>query len=161
MVDEVVAIVDEADRVIGCATRSHMRRRRLRHRAVYILVFDSRDRLLIHQRVDSKDVYPGYWDVAFGGVVGADEEYHAAAVRELAEEAGIDAALQALSPIRFEDATNRIFGLAYRCRWDGEPRLQESEVQGAEWVTLEDVSARAKKEPFCPDGLAVLMQLEN
>ncbi len=46
-------------------------------------------RLLVHRRADDKDVYPGWWDLAAGGVVGAGEAYGAAARRELAEELGV------------------------------------------------------------------------
>ena len=50
----------------------------------------------MHRRAEWKDVYPGYWDVCFGGVLGAGEAWDDAAHRELQEEAGIDAPLELL-----------------------------------------------------------------
>ena len=46
-------------------------------------------RLLVHRRADDKDVWPGRWDLAVGGVVAAGEDYDTAAVREVAEEIGV------------------------------------------------------------------------
>ena len=59
------------------------------HFAVYIAVQGSDGRLLVHQRSFDKDVRPGAWDIAVGGVVGAGEAYDDAAARELAEEIGV------------------------------------------------------------------------
>jgi isopentenyldiphosphate isomerase len=89
---ERVEVVDEHDHVNEVVLRRRMRAENLRHRAVYILVTDSADRLLIHRRSDAKDVWPGRWDIAAGGVVGVDESYDSAARRELVEELGIDTA---------------------------------------------------------------------
>ena len=45
--DELVDVVDADDNVIGQATRAEMRARRLRHRATYILVFNSQGQLFV------------------------------------------------------------------------------------------------------------------
>ena len=65
---ELVDVVDDARVSIGTAPRREMRARRLPHRAAYVLVFNRRSELLIHLRTLDKDVYPGHWDVAIGGV---------------------------------------------------------------------------------------------
>ncbi|NIR17298.1 MAG: NUDIX domain-containing protein, partial [Desulfobacterales bacterium] len=62
---------------------------RLPHRATYILVFNSGGELYVQKRTQTKDVFPGYYDVAAGGVVLAGESYEEGAVRELLEELGI------------------------------------------------------------------------
>ena len=69
---------------IGAVSRRIMRQQNLIHRASYILVFNRRRRTL-HPKKDprTKDVYPGYWDLAAGGVVLAGESYEESAVREL------------------------------------------------------------------------------
>lgn len=156
--DEIVDIVDEADQVIGVALRSHMRRHRLRHRAVYILVFDRHDRLLIHQRTFTKDIYPGLWDVAFGGVLGAGESYLDGARRELLEEAGLDDPIEELFPITHDDESSSVVGHVYRCRTEKAPRLQDTEVARAEWLDRESCQTRTRVDRFCPDGLLVLQR---
>ena len=87
--DEHVTIVDDENRVVGSVLRREMRSRRLPHRATYILVFNSGGELFVQKRTMTKDVFPGYYDVAAGGVVLAGEGYMEGAVRELAEEMGI------------------------------------------------------------------------
>ena len=69
MPDELVDIVDDDDHVIATVTRREMRAGRLLHRSVGIAVMSSDDRLLIHRRSLDKDVWPGWWDIAAGGVV--------------------------------------------------------------------------------------------
>ena len=88
-VTEMVDVVDDDDRVIATVPRSRMRAEVLQHRAVSIAVFGSDGRLLVHRRADTKDVWPGMWDIAAGGVVAAGESYDEAAARELAEGLGI------------------------------------------------------------------------
>ncbi len=86
---EIVQIVDRDNRITGEAPRAQMRAAGLIHRACYILVFDARERLFIQKRTETKDIYPGYWDVAAGGVVLAGESYEESAARELEEELGV------------------------------------------------------------------------
>jgi isopentenyldiphosphate isomerase len=156
-VSEWVDVVDADDRVVGRTTRAEMRRRNLPHRAVYVLVLSSRDELFVHQRTQSKDVYPGYRDVTIGGVVAAGEDYDTAAVRELAEEIGVhDASLERLGPMIYEDARTRVHGMVYAARHDGPFVLQAEEIVSGEFVPLAIAERMTREERCCPDGAAVL-----
>ena len=97
---QLVEHVDENGDVIEVVTRSEMRAKALRHRSVYIAVLDG-DRLLVHKRADWKDVFPGAWDLAFGGVCDVGEGWLESARRELLEEAGIEAPLVDRGPVSF------------------------------------------------------------
>ena len=88
--EEIVAIVDEKNHVIGAEPRSRMRTYGLPHRATYILVLNRHGELFVQKRTTDKDIYPGYFDVAAGGVVQAGETYDESARRELTEELGED-----------------------------------------------------------------------
>lgn len=158
---EWVDVVDAADHVVGRATRAAMRAGRLRHRATYLLVFNRRGELLVHQRTAHKDVWPSYWDVAVGGVVAAGESYDDGARRELAEEIGWhEVVLEPLFPLQWEDAANQVVGRVYRVCGDAPLQLQASEIARAEWLTPEAVEARlAAGAPFCPDGVLAWRQL--
>src|SRR5947209_15330433 len=85
---EQVEILNERGAVVDVVGRDVMRAENLRHRAVYVAVVDGK-RLLVHQRAAWKDVWPARWDIAFGGVCGVGERWSDAAIRELAEEAGV------------------------------------------------------------------------
>ncbi|OGQ96679.1 MAG: NUDIX hydrolase [Deltaproteobacteria bacterium RIFOXYD12_FULL_57_12] len=155
--NEVVTVVDARDVEIGAVPRQEMRRRRLIHRAAYVLVFNSAGEFFVQQRTRTKDIYPGYYDIAAGGVVLAGESYLEAARRELAEELGIrDIALRELFYFYYEDAANRVWGMAYSCCHDGAMILQPEEVEGGEFLSLARIRSMARTEPFTPDGLVLL-----
>ena len=153
---ELVDVCDAAGRTIGCVTRREMRARRLPHRSTYILVFNRRGDLFVHLRTPTKDVYPSHWDVAVGGVLAAGESFDVGAARELQEELGVTAALEPLFPFHWDDAASVVHGMAYRATHEGPFRLQPEEIVRGEFMPPGDVAARAAREPFCPDGLAVL-----
>ena len=86
---EQIAWVDEQDNLLGALVRSDLRERGLIGRGTYIMLFNSAGELCVHRRTLSKAIYPGYWDVAAGGMVQADESYAESAARELEEELGV------------------------------------------------------------------------
>jgi isopentenyldiphosphate isomerase len=154
---ELIDVVDADDRVVKQATRGEIRRQNLRHRAAYILVFNAKGQLFVHQRTQTKDVYPGYFDVCVGGVVAAGESYEDGARRELAEEIGVrDAPLRRLVSFGFTDPTNQVNGTVFSCTYDGSLRLQAEEILSGEFLDLDVVLERVGTQPFCPDGVEAL-----
>ncbi len=156
--EELVDVIDEEGRTVGTVTRREVRARRLPHRCVYVLVFNRRGELFVHLRTPTKDVYPSHWDVAVGGVLAAGETFAGGARREVLEELGVAAEPEELFPFRYGDAATAVGAMAYRLVHDGPFRLQPEEVVRGEFVPLADVEARAGRDPFCPDGLAVLKE---
>jgi 8-oxo-dGTP pyrophosphatase MutT (NUDIX family) len=155
--DEVVIIVDEHNHIVGAAPRREMRAKRLRHRSTYILVFNCEGELYVQKRTLTKDVFPGYYDVAAGGVVLAGETYEQGAARELEEEMGIRGVpLRRLFDFYFEDEHTRLWGCAFSCAYNGAVVLQEEEVESGAFVPVSDILRRAETEPYTPDGLYVL-----
>ncbi len=157
---EMVQIVDRDNRELGAAPRSLMRRQRLIHRASYILVFNQAGEIFVQQRTETKDIYPGYWDVAAGGVVLAGESYEQSAIRELAEELGVvGIPLIPLFDHYFEDEQNRVWGRIFRCDHEGPFVLQEEEVADGKFMSPDAILQQSRKQPFTPDGLLVLQRL--
>ena len=133
--DELVDIVDENDHVVRVVTRAEMRAKRLRHRAVYITVQGTDGCVLVHQRSFDKDVRPGAWDIAVGGVVSSGESYDDAALRELAEEIGV----VGITPTfvgggTFGDESFELIGRCYHVVSDGPFVFGDGEVVSAHWV---------------------------
>jgi isopentenyldiphosphate isomerase len=157
--DEIVLIVDKDNTEAGTAPRHEMRARGLCHRASYILVFNSRGELFVQKRTMLKDIYPGYYDVAAGGVVLADESYDESARRELHEELGIqNVSLAALFTFYYEEGKNKVWGRVYSCIHDGKLVLQAEEVASGFFAFPEKVLQISAEEPFTPDGLYVLQR---
>ena len=159
--DELVDLIDAEGHIIGVVTRREMRAKRLPHRCVYILLFNSRGDLFIHLRTATKDVHPSHWDVAVGGVLAAGESFDDGARRELAEELGVAAELTPLFPYRHADAWTVGHAMAYRAVHDGPFRFQPEEVVRGEFVALAEVEERLGRAPFCPDGVAVWRQYQT
>lgn len=157
---EMVQIVDRDNREIEALPRHLMRSRGLIHRATYILVFNSRQELFVQKRTVTKDIYPGYWDVAAGGVVLAGESYEDSAIRELHEELGVnDVPLAPLFDHYFEDAANKVWGRIFRCVHDGPFVLQPEEVEEGAFFPVADILARSGHESFTPDGILILQRI--
>lgn len=155
--DELVDIVDEDDVVVATVTRREMRARRLRHRAVFIVVTSTSGALLVHRRSDDKDLWPGRWDVGVGGVVGAGESYEVAAERELAEEVGVVGVRPvAFADGRFADVDVDLVARAFRVVHDGPFRFADGEVVEARWVDADGLAELMAGESFVPDSLALL-----
>lgn len=155
--DEIVLIVDKDNSETGSASRHEMRAKGLVHRATYILVFNGKGELFVQKRTLNKDIYPGFYDVAAGGVVLAGETYDESARREVAEELGIrHAELTPQFTFFYEEGSNRVWGGVYSCIHDGELTLQAEEVESGFFSAPEEVLALSQKEPFTPDGLYVL-----
>lgn len=157
---QLVEHIDEHGAVIEVVTRSEMRDRSLRHRSVYIAVLDHADRLLVHKRADWKDVFPGAWDLAFGGVCDVGESWHASAERELMEEAGVTGDLVDHGPVRFEAPGVALLGQLYSCRHEGPFAFNDGEVTDSQWVPLADLAAFVEGT-VVPDDSAVIITAER
>ena len=160
--NEIIQIVDENNTEIAAVPRRIMREQNLIHRAAYILVFNKAGELFIQRRTMSKDIYPGYWDVAAGGVVLANESYEDSACRELEEELGIiDNNLEYCFDHYYENADNRVWGRVFRCINEGPFVFQATEVEYGMFVPIQTALGMSRKESFTPDGIEILQRIES
>ncbi len=160
--DEIVQIVDRKNRITGSCPRSVMRAERHIHRACYILVFNKKGELFVQKRTVGKDIYPGYWDVAAGGVVLAGESYQEAAERELGEELGVTGMpLTFLFDKYYEDRDNRVWGRVYTCIHDGPFRLQAEEIDCGRFMGMDQALTLCRTEPFTPDGVELVQRIRH
>jgi aminoglycoside phosphotransferase (APT) family kinase protein/8-oxo-dGTP pyrophosphatase MutT (NUDIX family) len=156
--DEVVALYDDAGRVVGSAPRSRMRAQNLRHAATGVVVRDPLGRIFVHRRTDTKDVYPGRLDFAAGGVLLAGEDPDDAARREADEELGVTSPLVRVGEGDYADDHTTYHAYLYETTWEGPVRLQPEEVASGEWMTLEAVASILddRSDELMPDTAALL-----
>ena len=154
---EQVAWVDREDRLLGSLPRAELRERGEIGRGTFILLFNSSGELCVHQRTMSKALYPGYWDVAAGGMVGVDETYAESAARELYEELGVSGVpLTAHERFYFDCPANHLWCAVFSAVWDGPLHVQPEEVQQACFMPVAQALRLSQTQPYCPDSLAAL-----
>lgn len=154
---ERVAWVDEQDRLLGSLPRAELRERGLIGRGTFILLFNSQGELCVHRRTLSKASYPGFWDVAAGGIVGEGEDYAESAVRELHEELGVTSQQwREHGRFFFDQPGNRLWGAVYSAVSDAPLVLQPEEVLEARFMRLDAVLEMIRHTDFCPDSQQAL-----
>src|SRR2546423_14161841 len=124
LADDLEVVSADGDPPVGVVTRRDSRPRRLAPRCPYLLVFNRRGELFLHQRTATKDVYPGYWDVAVGGVLAAGEAFAEGARREGREELGVGVEPGGVVAFRYADAATSGQGVGYPLHHHRPPQLQ-------------------------------------
>jgi len=147
--DELFDVVDDQDRVTGQLARREVHRRKLRHRAVHLLVTNRAGQVFLHQRSMQKDLFPGVWDSSAAGHVGAGEDYDGTAVRELEEEIGCRPAKppQRLFKIEAREETGQEFVWVYRVEAEGPFVLQADEIERGGWFTVAEIDRWIAERP--------------
>ncbi|MDD3175425.1 MAG: NUDIX domain-containing protein [Candidatus Nanoarchaeia archaeon] len=95
--DEIIAIVNDKDEIIGTDFFKHIHSFGLLHREAYIYLINSNNEVLLQRRNDNN-----LWDHSAAGHFSEKESYVEGAKRELFEELGIDVELNDLKEIVYE-----------------------------------------------------------
>lgn len=141
---ELLSVVDANDRLIDTRPRGEIHAAGLRHRAVHVLVFNTRRQLFLQKRAMSKDINPGLWDSSAAGHVDAGEHYDYCAVREMTEELGITVATapEFLFKLPATQQTGMEFVQVYRCIHNGPFHLALDEIERGDWFSIQEISDR-------------------
>jgi isopentenyl-diphosphate delta-isomerase len=147
--EDIFDIVNEHDEVIGRAPRSEVHARGLLHRAVHVLVFNSRGEIFLQKRSMKKDRQPGVWDSSCSGHVDSGEDYDQTAVRELREEIGLVLTAPPARLFKMDacEETDAEFVWVYRCHSDGPFQLHPDEIDAGDWFAPERVSRWIEEKP--------------
>ena len=104
---------------------------------VHICIFNSKGEMLIQLRTETKDSWPGVWDLSVGGSSQTGDTSRSAAHRELQEELGLDVDFDDYYVLNMEPELERL-------------TLQAEEVQRVIWADMEDVFALIDNGEFIP-----------
>ncbi|MER5634250.1 NUDIX domain-containing protein [Streptomyces nitrosporeus] len=159
--DEILDIVDENDEVVGQAPRGEATARGLRHRCVFIEARDPEGRIFVHRRTSAKAVFPSYYDMFVGGVVGAGETYGDAALREAGEELGVPGLPrpEPLFKFLYEDGEHRWWSYVHQVRCALPVRPQVEEVAWHAFLSDGELEHRLGDRLWVPDGLEAYHRL--
>jgi 8-oxo-dGTP pyrophosphatase MutT (NUDIX family) len=154
----MINLYDGNANVIGEVTRERMRAENLWHGCVLTLVHSTDgERIYVHRRTDTKDIFPGLYDYTAGGVIDAGETPDTAARRELHEELGVDAPLTFLFRTTYVDEQTRYHAWVYETHSDGPFTHQPEEVAWGGWMGLDELRGKIDDPgwPLVPDGRAI------
>ena len=160
--DEQFDMVNDDDVVIGQVSRKEAHTKGHIHRSVLFFIFDREGRVLVNQRTYSKEFYPGWWSIVFGGHVHAGETYEDTVVREAEEETGVTGKPFPMASFRkrFDAADRenvRVYGLVAKC----ELRLDHGEILQGMFMTLDELERKLGQEKFLPETPRLLEVLKD
>lgn len=154
--EEWVDLVDIENRIVGAATRAEVRTKNLLHRGVGVMCRNSKGEVYVHKRTDTKDLFPGMYDMFVGGVVARGESYEEAARREVEEELGVrDGAIRYLFTHLYQGERNRSWIQVFDVVWDGSITHQADEIAWGAWMPEHELRAWSRTVEIVPDGLDV------
>lgn len=135
---EIFDVVDADDRVVGQEPRHRVHRFGLRHRAVHVLLFNTRGELFLQKRSLWKDLNPGLWDSSCSGHVHAGESYEEAARRELSEELGLREPIlvRPVGKLAAGQETGNEFIWVYQVERDGPFALDPEEISEGRFLGI-------------------------
>ena len=149
---ELLPLVDETGKVIGCATRGecHGGAKPL-HPVVHLHLFNPAGELYLQHRPLWKDIQPGKWDTAVGGHIDYGEEVSDALHRELREELGVEECEPSLlNSYVFESERERELVYVYSAVYDGAVAPSE-ELDGGRFWNIDDIKASMGKGVLTPN----------
>ncbi len=149
--DESVVLVDEQGRDIGLAPKLQAHIDGLKHRAISVLIVNSRHEILLQRRYSGKYHSGGLWTNACCSHPRAKEEPIDAARRRLHDEMGFFAALKPLFIVEYraqvgpliEDEYVHVFGGHH----DGPVTPDPLEVEDYRWIGLGDLASDMEAHP--------------
>jgi isopentenyldiphosphate isomerase len=149
MPEEIFDVVDEHDQVIGRKPRNEVHRLGLMHRAVHVLVFNTRGEIFLQKRSMKKDRQPGVWDSSASGHVDSGEDYDSCAIRELSEELAFrpSAPPTRLFKLAASPETDQEHVWVYRSQGTGPFTLHPDEIEHGDWFAPEHVNKWLAQHP--------------
>jgi isopentenyl-diphosphate delta-isomerase len=176
-----VVLVDEQDRNLGLMeiVEAHKGTGRL-HRAISVLISNSKGELLLQKRSGKKLLWPGFWTNTVCTHPLPNEEYLTCAERRLGEEMGINFRTQESASntsgagVRSQDELKIVHRFRYQAqydnnyseheldtvivgKYDGEVRVNPEEASDFRWISREDLKKEMDKENYFTPWFRLIM----
>ena len=151
--DESLVLVDDADRVIGYASKKACHEGKgILHRAFSLFVLDDRARVLLQQRAKAKLLWPGYWSNSCCSHPRRGESMAEATQRRLEEELGLRCPMRYLYKFQYR-ATFESAGTEHELCWvyagtsDAAVLPNENEIASWRWIEPEALDRELTEAP--------------
>lgn len=119
-----------------------------------ILVFNNRGKLALQLRGRNDDGYPLHWDFSAAGGIEFDEDPEQAAIREMKEEIGIEAEVEFVTEILYQDEKEADYLYIFKAQYNGKFKPDGIEVEKVEFFSLDEIEKMINSgEKFHPEFL--------
>ncbi len=150
--DELIAVVDESDNIIGQDTRENAHKKGLLHREIAVIVFNKKNELLLQKRKDS-----GRYSFSAAGHFSVNEDYLEGAIRETREEIGIELKEDDLKEtaklrrdVSRDELRNNVFLELFEVRNDfkmNDFKIDKSEVDSIKFFSIKEIGKMISENP--------------
>ena len=151
--EEQNEVIDREGNTIAIVSRKEIKEKKLRHKAAFIILKNSKNQYFVAQRSRTKKTYPLKWAFGAGGAVMANESFDDAARRELEEELGIKEKVEYLFDFPFDSEEIHYLAKVYETNFDKEVIIDNREYEQGRWARVEEIFNMEKKGEFCPDSI--------
>lgn len=154
---QLIDIVNDKNEVIGKVTEDELYHKKLAHRIVHVLVFDSKGKMALQLRSKTKSFCPGYWSTTVGGRVQSGESYQEAAIREMKEEIGVALDLEQIADDIYTHDGLKMFQRIYKATFDGQLSTSDPDIERFEYKSLEEIQEIINNgQKFHPEFMVIL-----
>lgn len=158
---EIFYHVDDSDNVLGSVTRGEAHRNpNIKHRSIFILVFNGALELLLQKRSQYKDTFPGFWTLSSSGHVEFGQSYDEAAKRELEEELGLQLELTPQKKIYLPEESE--FSWIYKANLSTKKEINfdRTEISEVKFVAIEKLPELLMDHDLTPSAKRVLKAMQ-
>lgn len=139
--------VDENDNVIGVRPRDDFYIGKYIHRASALILFNSKNEILIQKRAPTKKWHPNRYTYSVSGTVAENETYESCIKKEMKEEIGISIPVKFLFKAFHGGSRDKVFYAVYIGKSDDKIRFEENEITKIEWVPADKLRKDIEKNP--------------
>lgn len=139
--------VDENDNVIGARPRSEFYTGKYIHRSTYLILFNSKNEILIQRRASTKEWYPNLYTFVVARTVQVGESYEDSMAKGLKEKIGIITPVKYVFKFPYFDKSDRSFRAIFVGKTDAEIKPNKEDIQEIKWINIDALRKDITEHP--------------
>lgn len=165
MENELIDIYDENNNSLNIKkTRKEVRENNLWHRTIQVLIYNSKEEIMLQLRAKDKKLFPDLWDFSVAGHIDTKDTPIDTTIREIGEEIGLKVKkeelqfykIKKLNP-KYKQYTDNKHAYVFLLKKDIEIKdlkIQKEEVQELKWISLNNFEKELKTNgiKYVPHG---------
>jgi isopentenyldiphosphate isomerase len=145
-VEELFIEVDENNNKIGLRPIEDFQTGKFIHRSSHLLLFNSKNEVLICKRSSNKKWYPNFYTYSVSGTV-KDQSYEDCVKEEMKEELRVDIPVKLLFIYPYFDERDKSFHVLFLGKTNKKINPDKREISSLRWLTLEELREDILRNP--------------